>query len=42
LIRKRLEFDLYEIDILIGQLQKYKNEEDLFDLNTSIAKAEPI
>jgi hypothetical protein len=41
-IGKRLGFDLYEIGILLGQLQKYKDEEDLFDLDLSIAKQSPL
>jgi len=41
-IGKRLGFDLHEIDIVLDQLQKYKNEEDPFDLDISIAKNNPI
>jgi hypothetical protein len=41
-IRKRLGFNLYEIDILLNQLQKYKDEEDPFDPDLSIAKQNPI
>ena len=41
-IGKRLGFDLYEIDVVLDQLQKYKNEEDPFDLDISIAKNNPI
>jgi hypothetical protein len=37
-ISKRLGFDLYEIGILLNQLQKYKDEEDPFDLDLSIVK----
>ena len=36
-IRKRLGFDLYEIDILLNQLQKYKDKEDPFDLEFFLA-----
>ena len=37
-IGKRLRFDLYKIDILLNQLQQYKNEDDSFDLELSFAK----
>ena len=37
-IGKRLGFDLYEIDILLNQLQQYKEEKDPFDMDLSLAK----
>jgi hypothetical protein len=41
-ISKKLGFDLYEIGILLGQLQKYKDKEDLFDLDFFITKQSPL
>jgi hypothetical protein len=41
-IGQRLEFDLYESDILLDQLQQYKEEKDPFDLDLSIAKKSPL
>ena len=35
LISKRIGFDLYEIDILLNQLQQYKEEKDPFDMDLS-------
>ena len=37
-IGQRLGFDLYEIDILLDQLQQYKDINDPFDLDLSFAK----
>ena len=36
-IGKRLRFDLYKIDILLNQLQQYKEEKDPFDMDLSLA-----
>ena len=41
-ISKRLGFDLYEIDILLNQLQQYKEEKDPFDMDLSLAKKSPL
>src|SRR2546430_16101646 len=41
-IGQRLGFDLYEIDILLNQLQQYKEEKDPFDMNLSLAKKSPL
>ena len=41
-IGKRLGFDLYEIDILLNQLQQYKEEKDPFDMDLSLVKKSPL
>ena len=41
-IGQRLGFDLYEIDILLNQLQQYKEEKDPFDMDLSLAKKSPL
>ena len=41
-IGQRLGFDLYEIDILLDQLQQYKDINDPFDLDLSFAKKSPL
>ena len=41
-IGKRLGFDLYKIDILLNQLQQYKEEKDPFDMDLSLAKKSPL
>ena len=41
-IGKRLGFDLYEIDILLNQLQQYKEEKDPFDMDLFLAKKSPL
>jgi len=42
LIGQRVGFDLYEIDILLNQLQQYKEEKDPFDMDLSLAKKSPL
>ena len=41
-IGQRLGFNLYEIDILLDQLQQYKEEKEPFDLDLSLAKKSPL
>ena len=41
-IGKRLGFDIYEIDILLNQLQQYKEEKNPFDIDLSFAKKSPF
>jgi hypothetical protein len=41
-IGQRLGFDLYEMDILLNQIQQYKEEKDPFDLELSFAKRSPL
>ena len=39
---QRLGFDFYEIDILLDQLQQYKDINNPFDLNFSFTKKSPL
>ncbi|GET57734.1 ribonuclease H-like domain-containing protein [Rhizophagus irregularis DAOM 181602=DAOM 197198] len=41
-IRKNLGFDRYEAETLCDQIQKYINEQELFDLDIGFAKDNPV
>ena len=42
LIGQRLGFDFHEINILLNQLQQYKEGKDPFDLELSFVKKDPL
>ena len=41
-IGQRLGFDLFEIDVLLNQLQQFRDVKEPFDLDLSFAKRDPL